>query len=244
MIHVARPLLFAHLLALFTITVADPERPASTVVPVPAPKSDPWTELKCDINAPVVLSAGEAKAVTWRLIDEGTGATLTVVPGSTSAVFVASKPGRFRFASIADGKPEWCAMTAGDVPPPAPPGPPMPPDAFTAKLQAAYTADTGATKAADLKQLIGLYLESVDFAKKSDFLTAADLFAAVSAAATQLLPPDAAGQRKLAGVRAAIGADLAAVLPGDPDAPLTDAIRGAAAAAFAKYAASLQRVVP
>jgi hypothetical protein len=217
-------------------------QPPAGVVPLPVPKADPWSELKCDVATPVVLSAGEAKVAQWRLIDEA-GAYLTVVPESNCAVFIALKPGRYRFAAIADGKAEWYAMTAGESVPPPPP-PPGPVDSFVVKLQAAYAADAGLTKAADLKQLIGLYLESIDFAKKSDFATASDLFAAVSAAATHLLPPDSNGVRKLAGVRALVAQDLGGILPTDPDAPLTDQVRGAAAAAFAKYAAALQRVVP
>lgn len=214
----------------------------------PRPVSPKWVEIKADADGRAWIDAGD-KALEWELIDR-TGAYLDVPPGSKYAVFAASdpkKPATYRVVAVADGKLiRVMVNVAGGSPlPPDPkPGPPDPPDAFTAKLQTAYTADLGAMKAADLKQLIGLYLESVDFAKKSDFATAADLFAAVSAAATALLPPDANGTRKLAGLRALIGADLAGILPADPESPLTEALRAAAAAAFARYAKALQGVTP
>lgn len=221
------------------------------VTPLPAPKPEPWKELTCDVGSPVVLSAGEnVKDVTWKLIDDAGGATLTAPPDSVHAVFVASKPGRYRFACIADGKASWTVMQAGDVPPGPPPGPgptpPKPVDDLTKALQAAYTADAGPTKAADLRQLIALYQQAVEFARDDKTLTsAADLFARVSGAAATLLPDDpTTGLRRLAGVRKVIAGELAGILPTDPDAPLTDAVRQAAATAFAKYAKALQGVVP
>lgn len=216
------------------------------VVPVPAPKADPWTELKCEVGAPTVLSAGEAKAVTWRLIDES-AASLTTVPGSTSAVFFALRPGRYRFAAIADGKPEWCSMTVGDVPLPPPPGPPPTPkpvDELTKQLIAAYAENASPTKAADLRQLIAIYLECAKAAHDVRFRTAGALFQAVSETAAELLPDDVTTGRRLPGVRKIIAGELAAVLPTDQDAALTEAQRVSASAAFARFAKALQGVQP
>lgn len=224
---------------------------AADVTPLPAPKAEPWKELTCEVGVPVVLSAGEdVKDVTWKLIDDSTGATLTAPPDSHHAVFVASKEGRFKFACVADGKASWYTMKAGD-PPPTPPGPkppaPVPPkpvDELTKQLQAAYTADTGATKAADLRQLVALYLQAVEFANSDKTLqSAANLFMRVTGAAGSLLP-DVNGVRRLSEVRKVIAGELASVLPTDPDAPLTNEVRAAAAAAFAKYAKALQGITP
>lgn len=233
--HVAFACLTACLSTLIAATADDPQV-------VPRPASAKWTEIKADADGRAWIDAGD-KAGEWELIDRS-GAYLEVIPGAKYPSFAASKPGLYRVIGVADGKLVRVIVQVGDVPVPPGPGPVIPPDAFVAKLQSAFNADLGAAKANDLKQLIALYAEAVAFADKADFATASDLFAAVSAAAVALLPPDANGQRKLSGVRTLIAADLASVLPSDPDAPLTDAVRKAAAAAFAKYAAALARVVP
>ena len=212
---------------------------SAAVVPIPRPKPLEWTEVKCDPGVPVVLQVEGAKSVQWLLVDD-TGASLTTLPDSQSAVFVGKS--RHRVIAIADGKLNLTVMVAGDAPPPGPTPPPKPVDELVRQLQAAYDADKGDTKAADLKQLIGLYTEAVVFAKDGKFDTAADLFAAVSAAAGSLLP-DVDGVRRLPGMRKVIAGELASVLPTDPDAPLTEAVRAAASAAFAKCAKALQGVV-
>jgi len=236
-----RHVAFALLFTLVTTAADDP------VQVVPRPVSPKWTEVKADADGRAWLSVGEKAAAEWELVDRA-GATLDVPPGSTVAVFSAVRPGAYRVVAVAEGKLVRCVVLVGDVPPPPKPGPPDPPapvDELVAKLQAAYKLETGATKAQDLKQLIALYLEASDFAKKSDFATAEQLFTAVAAAAAALLPDDpATGARRLGGLRKAISTDLVAVLPTDPAAALTDEVRAQASAAFARYAKALGGVAP
>lgn len=218
---------------------------ALPIVPRPAPAK--WTEVKAEKDGVLWLKVPGEKS-EWELIDRLNGASLEVPPGSTAAVFRADPkvPQGYRvITTAADGKLGRYLILVGDGPfvPPGPVPPPKPVDELTKQLQAAYTADTGATKAADLKQLIGLYIEAAAFAKDVQFATAADLFMAVSNAAGQLLP-DVDGARRLAGLRKVLAGELVKVIPTDPDAALTDEVRAAASAAFAKYAAALKGVAP
>lgn len=242
----AEPTLAAEVRALLATryAAADAGDPVK-VVPVPRPKPPEWTELTADPDGHVWLSAGDG-AAEWEVLDPG--ATVLVPPGSSVAVFAAAGPGRYRVIAVAGGKLVRCVVVVGNVPPgpgPKPPAPPEPIDPLVAKLRAAYAADPGPEKAADLKKLVALYLEAVTFARQDGFATAADLFGAVSAAAASLLPADpTTGARRLDGVRRVISAELVNVLPTDPAAPLTEEVRGQAAAAFGRYAKALQGVVP
>ncbi len=214
---------------------------AGDITPVPRPKPVAWSEVKADADGRAWLSAGDKPASEWELVD--TGATLEVPPGSTVAVFAASKPGRYRVVAVADGKLVRCVVVVGSQPEPGPA--PGPVDELTRRLQTAYDADQGGTlRAADLRQLVALYQEAVTFAKQDSFSNAGQLFAEVSRAAASLLPDDPVSGRRLGGVRKVIAADLVTVLPTDPDAALTPAIREAAAAAFARYAKALAGVSP
>lgn len=233
-----RTILF-HAMLITTIAVAEDD-PI-----VPRPPAPQWTSVKADADGRVWLRVpGDKAASEWELIDR-VGAYLDVPPGATVAVFSATRPGTYRVIAVAEGKlVRYAVSVGGDPPGPMPPKPPSPPDdPLVRRLQAAYDADGSATKSADLKQLIALYLEAAEFARKSDCATAADLFGAVSAAAAALLP-DVDGVRRLAGVRKVIGTELVNVLPTDPAAPLTAEVRAAAVGAFAKYAAALGGVVP
>lgn len=211
---------------------ADP----ASVAPIPIPKPDPWTELKCDVGVPVPLSAGASKVVSWKLIDEA-GASLVQVPGSTSAVFYANKAGRYRFASIADGKPEWCAMTAGKAPAPEPDPDPKPADDLTRALQAAFKADPGANKL-DLATLTAIYLEAADQTDSATYATAGELYSILRKIATDKLAD------RLLGVRKLLAADLTMSLPIDVDAPFTDENRKSAKETFKRFAKALQGVTP
>lgn len=236
--------LVAHLHMVVAFAVADDETPA-----VPRPEPAKWIEVKAEKDGVVWLKVPTEKS-EWELIDRANGASLDVPPGSTVAVFRAdpSKPSGYRVVATSGDKLLRYMIVVGEGPfvPPGPPVPPVPPkpvDELTKQLQAAYASDTGTTKAADLRQLIGLYVEAASFAKDVQFATAADLFAAVSAAAGQLLP-DVDGNRRLAGLRKVLAGELVKVIPTDPDAPLTDDVRAAASAAFTKYATALKGVTP
>lgn len=219
---------------------------AADITPTPRPKPVAWEEIKTDVGILQPLTV-EGKVVEWLLIDEA-GAGLATLPDSTAAVFSASKSGRYRVIAVADGKLVRTVIVVGNAPDPGPnpkPPDPMPPvDELTKRLQAAYTADAGATKADDLKTLIELYSQAVTFAAKPDLATADDLFSAVRKAAGLLLPDNADGTRRLAAVRRIIAEELVIVLPTDPDAALTPAVRKAAAEAFGRYARALAGVVP
>ena len=215
---------------------------------VPRPASPKWTEIKADSDGRAWIDVGE-KAAEWELIDRA-GAYLDVPPGSKYAVFAATKPGAYRIVAVSDGKLVRVIVQVGDVPPPPKPGPPDPPgpkpvDELTKKLQAAYSADLGATKAADLRQLISLYLSAAESARSPKLATAAKLYDAVMETAAEFLPDDKVTGRRLAGIRKLVAADLNAVMEAvDPDAPISDEVRTALAAAFTKYATALKGVTP
>lgn len=215
---------------------------------VPRPPAAKWTEVKAEKDGSVWLKSGDK--AEWELIDRMNGARLDVPPGSSVAVFNAdpAKPASYRAVSTSgDGKLLRYLIVVGEGGPPPGPGPTPPPkpvDDLTKLLQAAYLADGGTTKAADLKQLIALYSQAADFAASTTVSTAGELREAVGKAAATLLPDDEVTGRRLAGIRKAISTELTSVLPADPDAPLTEAVRSAASAAFSKYAAALKGVAP
>jgi hypothetical protein len=231
----------------------------AAVVPIPRPKPLEWTEVKCDAGVPVVLQVEGAKSVQWLLVDD-TGASLTTLPDSQSAVFVGKS--RHRVIAIADGKLNLTVMVAGDAPPPGPTPPPKPVDELVRQLQAAYDADPAKAgsgqgvpnadgkivsdgKAYDIKQLTALYLTAVDYAKSTDDITTSgQLSAKIINASKALLPDDPTTGRRMAAIRKLVSVDLVAVLPTDEDAPLTEAVRSAASAAFSKYAKALAGVTP
>lgn len=103
-------------------------------------------------------------------------------------------------------------ITVGPVAPLVPPTPivpPVPSDPFTASLQAAYTADTGTDKAASLAFLQGVY-KGMAASLKPGMKTNAD--AAAWIAGTVQSPGVGLTVTQLAGVRNAIGADVATAL--------------------------------
>lgn len=237
---------------LFAVLSAAAQDEPKKIVPIPRPKAPEWTEIKCEPGVPITLAVDGAKDVQWILIDELAG-SLATAPGSSAAVFNAPKAGRARVLAIADGKPVLAMLVAGNAPPgpPGPPGPPNPPapvDELTKKLQVAYDVDPGKDKAADLRQLIALYSQAVEFAKDRDSETAPktvnDLFGRVTKAAATLLPTPPSGVRRLDAIRKLVAADLNSVIPTDEEALLTDDVRSAAAAAFDKYAKALLGVSP
>jgi hypothetical protein len=107
------------------------------------------------------------------------------------------------------------ATGGAPVPPPKPKPDPVPPpaDPLLTTLQAAYGADTSATKAADKDALAAVYRATAS--ALGDLKTAGDLFAVIKGATEQRI----AGRLKP--LRSVFGGELEKVLPSDPSAVLT-----------------------
>jgi hypothetical protein len=122
--------------------------------------------------------------------------------------------------------------------PPAPPKPPEPPvDLLAAKLKTAFDGDTAdaATKRERAKDLAALYRQAAALASNADVATSGDLLKRVRDAAGVLVGADS-----LKGVRQAVGAELARLLP--TDSPLSDEQRKAVGELFVKLAGILEDV--
>jgi hypothetical protein len=126
----------------------------------------------------------------------------------------------------------------GPVPkPPTPVPPPAPADPLKARLKAAFDADMAAPDArrSQALDLAALYRQVAKLAQDKTVLTSGDLLARKKAAAATLVGADA-----LKTVRAAVGAELGAIMP--TDAPLTDGQRAATAAVLTKIATALEDI--
>jgi hypothetical protein len=124
-----------------------------------------------------------------------------------------------------------------DAPKPVPPKPPEPVDPFKARLRAAFDGDPAALDArkSHALDLAALYRQMVPLCADRSVATSGDLLSRKKAAAASLIGTDA-----LKGVRAAVGAELGAIMP--TDAPLSDEQRTAAAALFGKLAVALEDI--
>ena len=217
---------------------------------VPALAAD-TLKLPAEVRAPAgqpvrVKAETESKKLRWRALDAG----LSVVDrddlaDQRTAVVFSCKPGRYRLAA-------WCCTADGDVtdlvetvvvvdgsppnPGPGPAPPPPAPGALKDALRAAYAANMDPDKAASLASLAALWRSAVPFAARPEVETVGDLLTLVSKAAAGLTLD------KLPGVRQAIAAHLRGVLPTDPAAPLTAAVRTTCAAEFARVAEALEGI--
>jgi hypothetical protein len=104
------------------------------------------------------------------------------------------------------------------------------------KAQAAYTADSSPTKAADKTQLTDVCRALAESVNSPTITTAGDLFTVANNSITQRI------EGRLRGVRGLLGEELEAVLPAGRADPLTDAHRAAAKAAFLAFALTLEGV--
>lgn len=120
---------------------------------------------------------------------------------------------------------------AGPVPPPPPP-PPAPSDPLYPVLQGLYAADSGATKAQDVKKLAALYQVGVTACDDPSLKSLGNLNAKMRDASAKILPDSAA----LKGVRTRVAQELAA-LGTSPVAPLTAELRAKAKGLFIRLAA-------
>jgi hypothetical protein len=125
----------------------------------------------------------------------------------------------------------------GPNPVPPRPNPVPPPDSpMTARLRAAYVADTAdpAKKAQDLGDLVELYRQAATLTRdKAKVASVADIKARVREAAKNL-------EIGLAGTRAAISTEVANGLPAD--GPLTDEVRAKVADLFDAISAALAQI--
>lgn len=112
-----------------------------------------------------------------------------------------------------------------------------PPDPLTDAFQVLYAADAGMSKAGDLAALIQVYRGAAYLLGTQTTFTAGEFFAAAKKLADGKIPADS-----LKALRAKIGTTIAAALPDDPDAPLDDATRKAAAALYGRVATCLEAV--
>jgi hypothetical protein len=130
-------------------------------------------------------------------------------------------------------------LPAPPAPPaPVPPKPPEPPaDPLAAKLKTAFDSDTAdaAVKRERAKDLAALYRQAAALASNVDVATSGDLLKRVRDAAGVLVGADS-----LKGVRQAVGAELARLLP--TDSPLSDEQRKAVGELFVRLAGILEDV--
>lgn len=212
------------------------------VPPGPAVKLP--AEVKAQPGRLVKLAAAtEGKAVRWLVTSED--ADLVPFPDGKTAIFCASRPGRYAvYAWTAAGdipsEAARCVVVVGDpvppVPPPGPPVPPPPTDPLRVKVKAAFDADPSPAKKGAAKDLALLYRRGADLAVlKSNgeyvVLTPAELIRRIKEAGGNLTGD------VLRGVREIVADELGQILT--TDAPLTEGQRLAAASLFARLAAIL-----
>lgn len=172
-----------------------------------------------------------AKKVTWRLPP---GVDSLTLDGKRLAVW--ALPGTYTIrAQVPSGddvvEVDVLVTITGDLPTPAPT------DQLVKDLQAAYNADTGATKKDDIGKLAEVMLGSVPSAKAGGKVKmTGDLQAGVHQV-TELVIPG-----KLKGVRTQIGSYLTPKL-GSSSVQVTDAFWATASTEYAAVAAALGKVV-
>lgn len=223
--------------------------PAVTVVPPPAPAE--WVELRADPGRHLVLSAGKEPA-SWLAADD---CDLTPDRDGTTAVFTASRPGRYRVLVTGPGGTTRVAVTVGadPTPPPQPkPKPPEPkpqppdakPDALVVELRVLLAAEPEQTVREDgevlarrdaCARLAELYKLMVGECARAEYATPGQLNTRFRAAADKML-----GKALTGGFRQRLGREIAAAVGPDPDAALTDAARRDMAILFARLARAVE----
>lgn len=121
-----------------------------------------------------------------------------------------------------------------DLPSPPDPKPIPPADPLAVAIRAAYTADTGAGKTEQLRDLAELYKQAADLAQVPTVTTTGQLMDRIRAAASAL------GIDGLLACRKLIAAECAAALGTDPDAALTAETRVKARALFTRIHEALK----
>lgn len=187
----------------FLAAFASAQNPPVVVVPKPEPAK--WLELQGEFPLTRLAVPGD-KPGKWELVDTE-GAELETCESGKKCSLVVRKEGRYRILLTTDAETVRLVVIVGK---PTPPPPDAPVDPLIAKLQAAYTADTGTAKVVELKVLAALYSGAVDLVSGTTPPTSiADLLARLRASATTL------GVKGLDGVRKAIADELKATFPAD-----------------------------
>lgn len=208
-------------LAVFASGVLIAQTPEGPVVVIPKPEPAKWLELEGQFPL-TRLSVPGGKEAKWELIDT-TNAELEICESGKKASLVVSKEGRYRLLVSSESGTFRIAVTVGKPVPLPPDVPPTPVDPLIGKLQAAYTADTGTAKVAELKVLTALYSGAVDLVSgTTPPASVSDLLARLRSSATAL------GVVNLNGLRKVIADELKAVFPTDAPWDATTASKAVA----------------
>lgn len=215
---------FPILLLLASVAIAaGPE-----ITPIPAPELTGWKEIPVASGKLVEFSA--APASSWDFIDDVFDGR--VFEGGKRAVFL-FPDGRHRvIVTGPDGGRTRIVFVAGNGPGP---GPTPPIDSLAKELAALYAGEPAATRLKDMQSLAALYLLMIDEAANPAYTTAANLNAKF-VEARDLMLSDKGSAPRLPTVRKRCGAEVAATIGDNPDAPLTDVSRKAVAAVYARLA--------
>lgn len=181
-----------------------------TPVIVPPSGAEKWAELKADAGVIDIKLPGD-KAAAWDLIDDE-NARLKVCDKGTVATLVALSAGRYKIiADVEDEGKKKRYRIVVVVGTPVPPKPPEPVDPLAGKLQAAFDADTGTAKQAELAALLALYRAAVELFLNNGFnpATVAELLAELKRVAVAL------GVKGLEALRKLIADEMRAVFPSD-----------------------------
>lgn len=183
----------------------------------------------------------DGKTVRWIVCPDG--ADLIPFPDGKIAIFSARKPGRYAvhaYTAAGDlpSEPARCTITVEPLAPPVPPTPPAPSDPLAIELKALYAADTSGNKANDVKTLAALYRLMALECAKSEYTTAGQINARYRAAVAAVVPP-----LGIVDLRKRAAVEVIAAAGTDPDAAVTDAIRGKLAQTFTRLAACCDEVL-
>ena len=227
-------------LALAVDPAPDPKPVAPRIKLPPDPiqtKAGELGKLRCDTTGKCVRWVALTPGLSLDPIDNGRVLYYTGLPGRYTLLC-------YTAAGDVPSDPARCVIVIGDAPAPGPgpqpgpgPGPAPPADPLKARLKAAYDTDPLVIdkRREQAKDLAALYRQAAKLAADPTVATSGDLLQRVKAAAGTLVGADS-----LKAVRTVAGVELAAVLP--TDAALADDQRSAAAALFAKLAATLDEL--
>lgn len=204
-----------------------------TVTEVPAPAPEKWQELSGKAGK---LMALESKPpASWVLVDDLVGELRQ--HGDGGSAYFTAPTGRYRVLVVsAMGPPARLLLVIGESPAPTPPrpnpDPPRPVSPLVGELRAAYLKDGG--KPAEMGALAALYRLMVVEAVKPEYATPAALNGIYLAARDSMLG------NSLPAVRRRLGSELLAVIPPDPESPLTAEIRTRLAATYSILATAVE----
>jgi len=180
-----------------------------------------------------VKACTTGKVVKWVALDKGVALfPQDLLKDTKTAVLTAPEEGKYRLlAYTSDDKgPSDPAYVTVEI---AKPVPPPPPDTLAEDILAAFKADAGTDKAADIASLAALYRNAGKILDDPAVTTLGALQAKLQAARRVLVPDD-----HLVGVRKVVNAELAK-LGTSASAPLDDTLKAKAKAQFDRIAKAL-----